>query len=101
VPDIDIVWLGSLDARVNMNFDNGMFGEEPEWLAAREKFFTVLDKHDKPYGGFAFANPPWGSVETVKQAKKRMSFMTVSSDVSHLMGMATDLQEAKELTKLS
>merc|ERR1712098_291629 len=40
--DIDIVWLGALDARVSMGF-RGNFGsgDEPEWLAAREKFFKI------------------------------------------------------------
>lgn len=75
----------------------GNFGQgaEPEWLAAREKFFAVLDKHDKPYAGFAFAHAPFGTLDTIRDAAKRMSYMTVSADVVHLMGLAKDLAEAR------
>ncbi|KAL7904275.1 Pyruvate/Phosphoenolpyruvate kinase-like domain-containing protein [Trichoderma velutinum] len=99
VPDIDMVWLGSLDARVEMNLPSnyGMGGNEPEWLEARQKFFDVLDKHDKPYGGFAFTTPPFGTPETFKKAADRMSFILVAADVKALAGMAESLQEAREL----
>lgn len=102
VPDIDIVWLGSLDARVSMNLpgDMGMGGAEPEWLEAREKFFKVLDKHDKPYGGFAFATPPYGSEETIRKAAERMSFIMMTADVLHLSLMAQDLALAREIVKV-
>lgn len=83
-----------------MNFDNPMFGEEPEWLAAKQKFMDVLDKHDKPYGGFAFIEPPFGSPEGVKEAAKRMSFITMSSDVTQLMKSSNDANSARELVKL-
>ncbi|OAQ78935.1 HpcH/HpaI aldolase/citrate lyase family protein [Purpureocillium lilacinum] len=98
VPDIDIVWLGSLDARVSMNF-KAAFGDpwdEPEWVAARDKFFQVIDKHDKPYGGFAFVTPPWGTPETFAKASERMAFCTVSADVMHLMNLSNDMRVAKE-----
>lgn len=96
VPDIDIVWLGALDARVSMNLSGNMAGQEPEWLEAKEKFFSILDKHDKPYGGFAFVEPPFGGPEAIKEAAKRMSFITCSADVLHLAAVAADLQKAKE-----
>lgn len=96
--DIDIVWLGSLDARVSMGFP-GQFGHgsEPAWLAAREKFFATMDKHDKPYGGFAIATPPFGTIDTIREAAKRMSYMTITADVLHLSALATDLKNAREV----
>lgn len=99
MPDIDIVWLGSLDARVSMNLPGnfGMGGDEPEWKAARDRFFEVMDKHDKPYGGFAFTSPPYGSSEGFKKAAERMSLITVSADVMHLANLANDLKDAKAL----
>lgn len=53
-PDVDIVWLGSLDCRVSMNLaaNMGMGGDEPEWQAAEQKFVDTLKKHNKPRGGF-------------------------------------------------
>ncbi|KAM0561415.1 hypothetical protein ACHAPJ_003296 [Fusarium lateritium] len=99
VPDIDIVWLGSLDARISMNLpgNHGLGGAEQEWLDAREKFFSVLDKHNKPYGGFAFANPPYGTPEGLQKAAERMSFILMTADVIHLAAMGQDLQQAREL----
>lgn len=92
------MWLGSLDARVSMGFP-GQFGSgtEPEWLAAREKFFQVMDKHDKPYGGFAIATAPFGTLDTIRQASKRMSYMTITADVMHLMNLGQDLKNAREV----
>ncbi|KAF7556508.1 hypothetical protein G7046_g6270 [Stylonectria norvegica] len=102
VPDIDIVWLGTLDARVSMNLpgNSGMGGDEPEWLEARDKFMQVLDKHDKPYGGFAFSNAPYGSPETIKKAAERMCFIMMTADVLHLSLMAQDLAETRQLVAL-
>ncbi|KAL7928155.1 Phosphoenolpyruvate/pyruvate domain-containing protein [Trichoderma chlorosporum] len=98
VPDIDIVWLGALDARVSMNLPGGFAGgTEKEWLAAKEKFFSILDKHDKPYGGFAFADPPLGSPEGIRDAAKRMSLIICSADVFHLSQLAVDLHKVKEI----
>ena len=95
---IDIVWLGALDARVSMGLP-AQFGAggEPEWLAAREKFFQVIDKHDKPYGGFSFASAPFGSPDMIRQASERMSYMVVSADVLHLLAMHKDLLDARSV----
>jgi 4-hydroxy-2-oxoheptanedioate aldolase len=95
-PDIDIVWLGALDCRISMNLP-GQFGQgtEPEWLAAKEKFMATLDKHDKPYGGFAIATPPFGTLDTIREASKRMSYCTITADVLHLGSLATDLHNAR------
>ncbi|KAJ4149900.1 hypothetical protein LMH87_010674 [Akanthomyces muscarius] len=99
VPDIDAVWLGSLDARISMNLPGnfGLGGDEPEWHAARDKFFEVLDKHDKPYGGFAFPTPPFGSAEGFKKATDRMSLVACTADMLHLMALGNDLQTARGL----
>lgn len=93
-----MVWLGSLDARVEMNMPSnmGMGGDEPEWLAARQKFFDVLDKHDKPYGGFAFCTPPFGSPEVFKKAAERMSFIIAAADTLALAGMGEILKLSRE-----
>ncbi|PHH92765.1 hypothetical protein CDD83_5171 [Cordyceps sp. RAO-2017] len=99
VPDVDIVWLGSLDARISMNLPGnfGLGGDEPEWIAARDKFFEVMDKHDKPYGGFAFFQPPYGSPEKFAEAAKRMSFIMASADVMHLANLQQDITMARKL----
>ncbi|KAM4060755.1 hpcH/HpaI aldolase/citrate lyase family protein [Hirsutella rhossiliensis] len=101
VPDIDIVWLGSLDARISMNLPGnfGLGGDEPEWIAATDKFFKVLDKHDKPYGGFSFVQPPFGSAEGFKKATERMSFVMASADVMHLANLNEDLKIARGLVE--
>ncbi|TQS33381.1 hypothetical protein Golomagni_06279, partial [Golovinomyces magnicellulatus] len=93
VKDIDIVWLGTLDARVSMDLDAGFGADdtEPEWLAAKQKFMDILAKHDKPYGGISFPQPPFGSPESLAKAAERMSFIAVAGDVLALQGMATDL----------
>ncbi|KAF4809448.1 4-hydroxy-2-oxo-heptane-1,7-dioate aldolase [Colletotrichum siamense] len=98
-PDIDVVWLGSLDARVSMNLPANMGGpqDEPEWLEIQKLFFETMDKHDKPYAGFAFATPPYGSPEKLQEAAKRMSLISMSADVLHLGMMAMDLQQAKQI----
>ncbi|KAL9947865.1 hypothetical protein D7B24_007627 [Verticillium nonalfalfae] len=98
-PDIDVVWLGTLDARISMNLpgNSGLGGSEPEWTTAVEKFRAVLDKHDKPYAGFAIPVAPYGTPEKFKEAAKRMSFMTFTADVMHLMALGQDLQNARGL----
>lgn len=98
--DIDIVWFGTLDARVSMNLEAKMGGigaSEPEWVKVSKQFFDTIDKHDKPYAGFAFGGPPYGSPEGLKKAAERMSLIMVSADVVHLGGMAQDLQQARKL----
>ncbi|KAL7789170.1 Pyruvate/Phosphoenolpyruvate kinase-like domain-containing protein [Trichoderma ceciliae] len=102
VPDIDIVWLGTLDARVEMNMPSnmGMGGNEPEWLEVRQKFFDVLDKHDKPYGGFAFFTAPFGSTETFKKNSERMSFIITAADTLALAGMGETLKVSRKLVAL-
>ena len=98
VPDIDIVWLGSLDARVSMNLISGFGadGDEPEWLAAKQKFLDTLDKHNKPYGGICPGRAPYGTAENLTKNAQRMSFITIAADVLALQSMALDLSTARE-----
>lgn len=98
VPDIDIVWLGSLDARVSMNLISGFGadGDEPEWLAAKQKFLDTLDKHNKPYGGICPGRAPYGTAENLTKTAERMSFITIAADVLALQSMALDLSTARE-----
>ncbi|KAI8233343.1 Lactoylglutathione lyase [Colletotrichum sp. SAR 10_96] len=84
-PDIDIVWFGTLDARVSMNLEakwGGIGATEPEWLEISRLFFNTIDKHDKPYAGFAFGSAPLGSPEKLKAAGERTSLIMVAADVS-------------------
>ncbi|KAF4479810.1 5-keto-4-deoxy-D-glucarate aldolase [Colletotrichum fructicola Nara gc5] len=99
-PDIDIVWFGTLDARVSMNLEakwGGIGATEPEWLEISQLFFNTIDRHDKPYAGFAFGSAPLGSSEKLKAAGERMSLIMVAADVVHLGGLAQDLQQARIL----
>lgn len=92
VPEIDAVWLGMLDARISMNMPSG-FGvqcDEPEWIAAVDKFQATLKKHNKPYAGFAFSTG-----EELRKDTESMSMCLITSDVPKLMEMGGQLAEAK------
>lgn len=82
---------------MNLPGNFGLGGDEPEWTAARNKFFEVLDKHDKLYGSFFFVQPPFGSAEGFKAATERMSFFMASADVMHLSNLYDDLKIARGL----
>ncbi|KAK5994374.1 5-keto-4-deoxy-D-glucarate aldolase-like protein [Cladobotryum mycophilum] len=102
VPEIDIVWIGNLDLRISMGLpgNGGMGGDEPEYNEAKKKVFKVLDKHDKPYGGFAFGTAPLGTPEALKKNSERMALCVVSADVMHLTNMAQDLHVARQTLAL-
>lgn len=55
VPDIDCVWIGTLDARISMNLpaNGGMGGNEKEWTDAVALYDATMAKHNKPKAGFA------------------------------------------------
>jgi hypothetical protein len=82
---------------MNMPSNMGMGGNEPAWLEARQKFFDVMDKHDKPYGGFAFCTPPFGSAESFKKTAERMSFIIAAADTMALAGMGEILKASREI----
>ncbi|EQB43789.1 HpcH/HpaI aldolase/citrate lyase family protein [Colletotrichum gloeosporioides Cg-14] len=79
----------------------GVGATEPEWLEISQLFFDTIDKHDKPYAGFAFGSAPLGSPEKLKAAGKRMSLIMVAADVVHLGGLAQDLQQARTLAGIN
>ncbi|KAL9089983.1 MAG: hypothetical protein Q9165_005512 [Trypethelium subeluteriae] len=93
-PDVDAVWLGTLDCRVSMNLvgNSGFGGPEPEWLAAVEKFGEVLKKHNKPRGGFGLGPP-----EMMKQSGTGCAFVTVAADITQLVGLGEVLCQAREV----
>jgi 4-hydroxy-2-oxoheptanedioate aldolase len=93
VPDIDAVWLGSLDCRLSMGLD-GMGGVEPEWLEAVEKYQKVLKKHDKPNTGIALGTP-----EQQAYMGQGKAFVVTSADALALLGHIEELKGARELFK--
>lgn len=92
VPDIDAVWLGTLDARVSMNLPANMYGphDEPEWQAALAKYKETVRKHNKPFAGFALG-------PNSKAMGQGMSFIMCAADVAQLMGLSGRLQECQEM----
>ncbi|KAL2134019.1 hypothetical protein VTI74DRAFT_1224 [Chaetomium olivicolor] len=97
VPDIDVVWLGSLDCRISMNLPaNFGVGSEPEWLAAVKKFDATLKKHNKPRAGFCLA----GGEELTKMGQDN-ALLVHAADVLKLMDMMPQLVAAREAVALS
>jgi len=93
VPDIDAVWLGTLDLRVSMNMvATGFPGPEKEYVDAVKKFEDVLRKHDKPRGGLALGDP-----EMMMQMGKDNAISFVAADVMALGGLAASLGPVKEM----
>ncbi|KAK3303834.1 Pyruvate/Phosphoenolpyruvate kinase-like domain-containing protein [Chaetomium strumarium] len=95
-PEIDVVWLGSLDCRISMNLPaNFGQGSEPEWLAAVDKFNATLKKHNKPRAGFCM-----GSGEELAKAAEDNVILLHAADVMQLMGMAQQLAAARQAVAL-
>ncbi|KAL2144235.1 hypothetical protein VTI28DRAFT_9446 [Corynascus sepedonium] len=96
VPDIDVVWLGSLDCRISMNLTaNFGQGDEPEWLAAVEKFNSTLKKHNKPRAGFCLGGGP----ELAKAAEDNCLLLH-AADVLKLYEMGPQLLAARQAVAL-
>ncbi|KAL2264327.1 hypothetical protein VTK26DRAFT_6570 [Humicola hyalothermophila] len=95
VPEIDVVWLGSLDCRVSMGLPGSIatVGTEPEWLRAVDVFNAALKKHGKPRAGWCFA-PPGG--EELKKAAEENVILVRTADVLKLFEMGADLVAARE-----
>ncbi|KAK4038579.1 Pyruvate/Phosphoenolpyruvate kinase-like domain-containing protein [Parachaetomium inaequale] len=93
VPDIDVVWLGTLDCRISMNLPGnfGMGGNEPEWLAAVEKFDATLKKHNKPRAGFSLG----GGEELTKMGQDHVLLLH-AADVMKLYEMGPQLLAARQ-----
>ncbi|KAK3380928.1 Pyruvate/Phosphoenolpyruvate kinase-like domain-containing protein [Podospora didyma] len=81
VPDIDCVWLGSLDCRISM----GLPGK-------RRDGRDTLKKHDVPKAGFCF-----GSADAFTKTAGEMALMFISADVLQLVQMNKKLVETREL----
>lgn len=81
---------------MNLISNFGADGNEPEWLAAKQKFLDTLEKHNKPYGGICPGRPPYGTAENLTKTAERMSFITIAADVLALQSMALDLSTARE-----
>ncbi len=96
VPEIDVVWLGGFDCRISMNLP-GNFGQgaEPEWLAAVDKFNSILKKHKKPRAGFCLA----GGEELAKMGEDNV-LLVHSADVLKLFEMGPQLAAAREAVAL-
>ncbi|KAK2764308.1 hypothetical protein FQN54_009000 [Arachnomyces sp. PD_36] len=95
VPDIDAVWLGTLDLQISMGLNPTMQRAEqkdPEFIKAVEKYNEVCKKHDIPMGSFGLGTP-----EQVKSGAANNAFVCVASDVLGIMGQAALLHEAKEM----
>ena len=92
VPDIDAVWLGTLDVRVSMGLAGSFGGPEPEYLQAVAKFESILKKHDKPRGGAAIGTP-----EVVRELGKENSISFVAMDAGALIGTTGNLSAAREM----
>ncbi|KAL7949233.1 Phosphoenolpyruvate/pyruvate domain-containing protein [Trichoderma barbatum] len=93
VPDINMVWLGSIDARVSMGLPSR--GQEPAWLKAVDRFQATVKKHNKPYASFAF-----GRTSELPKTTAGMSMALVTSDTEQLMPMRVHLGEAKAILAL-
>lgn len=93
-PEIDAVWLGTLDCRVSMDLpgNGGMGGQEPEWMAATQKYMEVTEKHKIARGGFAL-----GSDEFFTMLSKNLHFVVCASEILTLMTLQHDLQRSRRL----
>jgi 4-hydroxy-2-oxoheptanedioate aldolase len=91
VPDIDAVWLGTLDARISMNLpgNGGAGGTELEWVEAVAKYQAVMKKHNKALAGFALG-------PDAMSMAKGYSFVMGMADVMALMGTLGTLAELRE-----
>ncbi|KAI3064228.1 hypothetical protein CBS147353_8809 [Aspergillus niger] len=92
VPEIDAVWLGTIDARVSMGLPggHGIVGTESEWLEAVELFHKTMRKHDKPYSGFCLAKG-----DAFLKKKSYMSMCIVAGDTLKLIEMMGHLAERR------
>ncbi len=91
VPDIDAVWLGTLDARISMNLGDDP-ENSPEWLAAEQLFKDTLKKHNKPWAGFSLGGP-----EALAKNSEDMAMCFISCDILQLGAMAMQLYEARQV----
>ena len=84
---IDAVWIGSLDLRVNLGL-NGFWGEEPEFLNLVKLYEDTLKKHDMPNSGMSLFG------DWAKGANK--AFVVVDADVFALLGGVDTIATARQ-----
>lgn len=87
---IDGLWLGHFDLRASMGLE-GMYGDEPEYLAAVSKWEEIGKKHNKPLMGAVVGSP-----EAQAQQADGKAFMVVALDFSTLLTSAAPLAYARE-----
>lgn len=93
--DIDVVWLGSLDCRVNMGLDSSLTAanDEPEWLEAVALYESTMAKHNKPKAGFTLGATPQ---QRAAGAKGKV-LAALGYDIFAFVGQAVDLMGARPL----
>lgn len=100
--DIDAVWLGALDVRVSMSlpdpFSANPGGKEPEWIAAMEKYESVLKKHNIPSAGMALAVA--GEDAMAKSGKGKAFLVPAIDAVDLVVGTSRVLGQAREMFSL-
>lgn len=94
VPEVDAVWLGTIDCRVSMGLhcESGRATDEPEWTEAVAKFRAIVRKHNKPSGGFALGSP-----ERMRAMGQGKALIFVAIDVAALMSTVDELKQARQL----
>lgn len=92
-PDIDAVWLGTLDARISMNIDVFSFADPPtpEWAEATKLYEETLKKHNKPGAGFALGPP-----EVMRMMGGGKAMCVVAGDVMGLCAQSELLVAARD-----
>ncbi|KAL1967154.1 hypothetical protein VTN77DRAFT_3445 [Rasamsonia byssochlamydoides] len=94
VPEIDAVWLGTLDLQVSMDLTVKILAPQtdPEFVAAKDKYERICRKHNKPIGGFV-----GGSPELMKISGEGKAFLVVGCDVLGILTQLDHLARAKEV----
>ena len=84
---IDAVWMGTLDMRVNMGYD-GMWDSEPRFLEVVELYQNTLKKHDMPNSGMCLGG------DWAKGANK--AFVVVGGDAIAFLADTATIRNARE-----
>ena len=94
VPDINAVFLGSLDARVSMGLPGalGVPGHEPEWLEAVKLFGCTVREHDKTLAGSSLGL----GADEMRDEIKSLAMAWIAFNVMALMGLRDRLLSARE-----
>ncbi|KAI9044654.1 uncharacterized protein KD926_011624 [Aspergillus affinis] len=98
VPEIDAVWLGTIDCRVSMGlrWEAGVVPTEPEWQDTLAQFKAIMKKHYKPAGGFALGPP-----EKMRGMGEGKALIFCAVDVTALLTVVYELKKARQVFALS